>query len=112
MSGSEPFLEARHNQRSDRECIHVAQRKGFGVHPPDRFQLMDYKARRSNAHAPKMVVTIALSVAVNQLEVASFMGSRSIPHQRRPVDDDRQQPAACCCRVARTRRRWPSGAGS
>ena len=42
--------------------------------PPGRFQLMDYKTGRSNAHAPKIAVAIALTVAVEQFEVASFMG--------------------------------------
>ena len=58
-------------RRLARECIKVARRMGFGVHAPDRHQLMDYEAGRSNAQPrTKVVLAAAFGVAVDQLEVA------------------------------------------
>ena len=42
---------------------------GFGVRGPDRWQLADCEAGRSNAHpGTKVVIAAALGVAVNELE--------------------------------------------
>jgi hypothetical protein len=44
---------------------------GFGVRAPDRHQLMDYEAGRSNAHpTTKQVLASALGVPVDDLEAA------------------------------------------
>jgi hypothetical protein len=52
-----------------RECAKAAGRMGFGVRGPDRWQLADCEAGRSNAHpGTKVVIAAALGVTVDELE--------------------------------------------
>jgi transcriptional regulator with XRE-family HTH domain len=58
-------------RRLARESADTAKQIRFGVRAPDRFQLMDYEAGRSNAHpTTKQVLASALGVPVDDLEAA------------------------------------------
>jgi hypothetical protein len=60
-------------RRLARESADTAKQIRFGVRAPDRFQLMDYEAGRSNAHPmTKRVSDSALGVPVGDLEPAAF----------------------------------------
>ena len=55
-------------RRLARECMEATRRIGFGVHAPDRHQLMDYERGRSNANPrTRVVLATALGVAADQI---------------------------------------------